>query len=118
MNETWIIYKAAPDAEGWHDRRLMPSGGLTSIIDEEWNWSGSIPKVGDRLSDYENLEDPSNGATHSKDSDWVVTEVQKFTSPDSKDLIVVCLCQYQPVVAEWVELKRGLPVAEMLEVAQ
>jgi hypothetical protein len=114
MSETWIIYKAAPDAEGWSDRRLMPSGGLTSIIDE-WNWSGSIPKVGDRPSDYENLEDPGNGATHSKDSDWVVTEVQKFTNPDSEDLIVVCLCQYQPIAAEWVELKRGLPVEDMLQ---
>ncbi len=83
-NETWIIYKAdSSSAPGWEDRHLSPNGGLTAILAEEWNWSEQIPQVGDRARDYANLADPGNGVTHGKDGDWIVAEVQQFTSPDT-----------------------------------
>jgi len=110
-NETWIIYKAdSSSAPGWEDRHLTPNGGLTAILAEEWNWSGQLPQVGDRARDYANLADPGNGVTHGKDGDWVVSEVQQFNSPDTDMKIVVCLCSYQPIEAQWQELRRGAPI--------
>jgi hypothetical protein len=111
--ETWIIYKASPDAEGWFDRRLS-DGSLTDIIAEELDWSGKMPKVGDRVRNYENLADPGNGATHGKDGDWVVTKILQFSNPDADFDIVVCRCDYQPISADWEELKRGKSVNDML----
>jgi hypothetical protein len=119
MSETWILYKAdSRSAEGWRERKLMPSGGLTNLLTECWDYSGShIPQVGDRIRDYANLADPGNGVTHGKDGDWVVTKIQQFSSFDTADRIVVCYCSYQPIEADWQPLKRGLPVDEMLELA-
>ncbi|NET37670.1 MAG: hypothetical protein F6K19_37575 [Cyanothece sp. SIO1E1] len=118
-SETWIIYKTKTgNAPGWKERMLMPSQGLTDILSEEWNWSGHIPKVGDRLREYENLQDPGNGVTHGRDGDWVVSEIRQFTSPDTEDRIVVCYCEYQPIPENWEELHRGAPVDEMLAAAK
>ena len=105
-NATWIIYKAAdPNSHGWETRSL-PHGGLTQILAEEHDWSGHLPQVGDRVRDYENLENPGNGVTHGKDGDWVVSEVQEFSSPASPVKILICLCEFSLIAAEWEELNR------------
>lgn len=117
MTESWIIFKTQTlSAHGWEDRKLMPSGSITEILWENWNYSGTIPQVGDRVKAYAGLEDEDH-ITHEKDDDWVVSNVQHFTSPDTEQKIIVCQCEYQPVQAEWQELKRGAPANELLESA-
>lgn len=112
-NETWIIYKAeSGNSPGWEDRTLMPSGGLTDILAEEWDWSGVMPQVGERVRDYENLSDPGNGVTHGKDGHWIVTEVNSFNSPTCPLKIVICTCQFQPIESEWEEIRRGKPITD------
>ncbi len=110
--ETWILYKATSgSAPGWETRKLLPSGGLTDILSEEWDWTGGpLPQVGDRLQAYTNLEDLGNGITHGRDGDWVVSNVQTFTSPDTDTQIVVCLCEYAPIAPTWEPLSRGEPI--------
>lgn len=116
--ETLVIYRTADAAApGWEKRKLLPSGGLVDILAEESDYSGRIPVVGERVREYENLEDPGNGVTHGKDGAWVVSEVQKFTSFDTDTRIVICLCEYQPVEAEWQELNRGTPASELTEIS-
>jgi hypothetical protein len=108
--ETWIIYKAAdPIAPDWLQRHLLPSGSFTQILAEEHDWSGRLPQVGDRMRCYGNPNDPGDGVTHGKDSNWVVAEVQEFTSPTSPVKIVVCLCEFDLIAAEWEELNRVQP---------
>ena len=114
--ETLIIYRAANSlALGWEDRKLLPSGGLVDILAEETDYSDNnrIPEIGHRLREYQNIEDPGNGVTHGRDSDWVVTKVQKFTSFDTDTRIVICLCEYRPIESDWQELKRGEPITEV-----
>lgn len=115
MTKTWIVYKAeSMDAEGWEQRRLMPSNAGTEILWENWDFSGKMPQIGDRTRDYENLTDPGNGVTHGKDGDWVVNRIEHFSSFDTSDRIVVCYCTYSPINANWQSLRQGKPVHEML----
>ena len=115
MSKTWIIYKAdSMGAEGWEQRKLMPSGSGTDILWENWDHSGKVPQVGDRTREYRNLTEPNNGITHGKDGDWVVTGIEHFSSFDSSDRIVVCYCAYSPIKDDWQQLQRGNPVHEML----
>lgn len=112
-HETWIIYKAdSGNSPGWENRMLMPSGGLTDIVAEEWDWSGVMPQVGERVRDYENLSDPGNGVTHGKDGDWIVTKVDSFSSPTSPLNVVICTCQFQPIESDWQEIPRGKPITD------
>ena len=115
MTETWIVFKTDDmSTPGWESRKLMPSGGLTDLLAENWDNSGKLPQVGDRVREYTNLEDPDNGVTHGRDGDWVVSKVQHFSSFDTDARIVVCYCSYEPASAEWEPLRRGLPVEEMM----
>ncbi|MCC3408208.1 MAG: hypothetical protein JGK17_21990 [Microcoleus sp. PH2017_10_PVI_O_A] len=117
--ETWIVYKVeSMSAEGWRERKLMPSGGLTEMLTEEWDFSGKLPQIGDRVREYTNLQDPDNGITHGKDGDWIVTRINHFSSKETNQEIAVCYCAYQPIEANWVELKRGRPVNEILQAAE
>ena len=114
MAETWIVYKAeSMDAQGWEDRMLMPSEGLTDIIHEEWWSSGDTPKVGDRVYDSKQEDD---GTVYSRDGDWVVSKIHQFSSFDTDERIVVCYCTYAPITPEWEVVERGAPVAEMMSV--
>ena len=113
MTETWIIYKAKTmDDPEWEKRQLMPSGSLTDILWENWDYSGSWPAVGDRIREY--LQDEWGKVTHGRDGDWVVTQVEQFNSANSEMRIVVCYCQYQAIDIQWEPLQRGKPVDEML----
>lgn len=117
--KTWIVYKAeSMSSHGWEERRLMPSGGLTDILWENWNSSGDLPELGDRTRQYENLDEPGNGVTHGKEGDWVVTRIHHFSSFDTDLRIVVCYCQYQPIEATWELLGQGAPVDELLSPVQ
>jgi hypothetical protein len=117
--ETWIVYKAETmSASGWEERKLLPEGAITDILCEEWDSSGQLPSVGSRIREYVAIEDPEcGGITHSRESDWVVTRIQQFSSFDTEERILVCYCSYQPIKANWEKIQRGVPVAEMLETA-
>lgn len=113
----WIVYKTeSMSAPGWEERQLMPRGGLTNILWENWTWEENpeIPQVGDKTRDYENLSDPGNGVTHGKDGDWVVTRVQQFSALDTDEQIVVCYCCYEPVTSDWEALQQSESVNQML----
>lgn len=116
-SKTLIQYRAdSLSAPGWEDRKLMPGGGLTSLLWEVIDYSGRLPAPGDRVRDYR--QDEATGqVTHGKDGNWVVTSVQHFSSFDTSDRIVVCQCQYRPIETEWQQLNRGLPVSEMMQQA-
>lgn len=112
----WIVYKAEEiDAPGWEERQLMPGGGITDILEENWSSEKvpTLPKPGDRTRDYKS--DESGLITHGKDGDWIVTRVEQFSSFDTDLRIVVAYCQYQPIEAKWQKLRRGKPVDELLE---
>ena len=114
-SETWIVYKSTtPSAHGWENRQLMPNGDLTNILAEEWDYSGRLPQVGDRVREYESLKVPGDGATHGCDGNWVVSRIVEYSSFDVSDRIMVCYCDYSPIAREWEPLKRGAPVDEML----
>jgi hypothetical protein len=113
--ETWIIYKASDeDAPGWKERRLMPSGSLTDILHEERDWSNTPPQVGDHVPVFANLEDPGNGITHGRDGDWLVSDVETFTSKRDSTRIVVCYCTYAPITPQWEAIERGAPVEDLV----
>lgn len=116
-SETWIVFKAETmSAHGWEKRQLLPSEAITDILCEEWDSSGQLPKVGSRIREYANLDNPEHGGiTHGRDGDWVVTHIHQFSSFDTDQRIMVCYCTYQPVTPDWGKLQRGAPVAEMLE---
>lgn len=119
MNETWIIFKTESlSAEGWEERQLMPIGGLTDILATEWDFSGKLPQIGERVREYKNLEDPGNGVTHGRDSNWIVKSIHNYSSGDTNLRIVVCYCAWEPIESQWVELKRLKPVNEMLQPAE
>lgn len=58
MNERWIIFHAEPNQPGWENRKL-PMGGLTGILNEQWDYTGSdkIPAVGDRFRQFLQVEE-------------------------------------------------------------
>ncbi|MBC6480883.1 MAG: hypothetical protein EBE86_003295 [Hormoscilla sp. GUM202] len=114
MTETWIIYKAETmDDPEWEKRQLMPSGSLTDILWENWDYSGKLPAVGDRIREY--LQDEDTGkVTHARDGDWVVTQMHQFNSINTEMRIVLCYCQFQAIDRQWEQLQRGKPVDEIL----
>lgn len=113
----WIVYKAETmSAPGWEERQLMPRGGLTDILWENWSWEENpiLPQPGDRIRDYDNVSDSGNGVTHGKDGDWVVTGVHQFSSFDTDLRIVLCYCSFQPITSDWEALQQGDSVNQML----
>lgn len=113
----WIVYKAETmSAPGWEERQLMPRGGLTDILWENWSWEENpiLPQPGDRIRDYDNVSDSGNGVTHGKDGDWIVTGVHQFSSFDTDLRIVLCYCSFQPITSDWEALQQGDSVNQML----
>ena len=121
--ETWIIFHAEPEQPGWESRKL-PMGGLTDILDEQFDYTakGSIPKVGDRLRQFLRIPDfvderfPES-STHVRDGDWVVTRVESY-SPNhhdcSKREIVICYCSFDPIRSQLEPLGRAMPKSEAI----
>lgn len=122
MSETWIIFHAEPNQPGWEERKL-PMGGLTDILNEQWDYSGRIPEVGERFRQFLRIEEfvePQypQSSTHSREGDWVVTRIERYPSGNadcSKREIVLCYCKFEPVLSALEPMGRGEPVAEMLE---
>lgn len=113
--KTWIVYKAdSMSATGWERRMLLPSEGLTDILHEEHVYSGHVPKVGDRIYDSKQDDD---GEVFAREGDWMVSKVQRFSSDDTDDQIIVCYCAYAPIQPVWERIERGAPVEEMMSVA-
>ena len=111
--KTWIIYKTdGLSAPGWEERKLQPSGALTSILAEEHDYSGVMPQVGDRVREYTNLSNPGDGVSHGKDGDWVVSEIEIFDNPNASFKVLVCVCQFQPIDSPWEVIRRGEPIDE------
>lgn len=115
MTKTLIIYKANDlSAQGWEERKLLPGGNLTDTLAEEIDFSGRLPKLGDRVRDYTELDNPTGETVHGREGDWVVSRIEHFSSFDTDTRILLCYCEYQPINANWQPLKRGKPVHEML----
>ena len=112
-NQTWIVYKAdSMSAEGWEERKLMPSGNGTDILWENWSYSDRLPTIGSRTREYLQTG-AAKQITHGKSGDWVVSRIEQFSSHDTKMKIAVCYCTYQPIEADWQSINRGSPVDEM-----
>lgn len=115
MSERWIIFHAEPNQPGWENRKL-PMGGLTGILNEQWDYTGSdkIPVVGDRFRQFLQVEefvDPQypKSSTHARDGDWVVTRVEQYPAiaqNSSKQEIVLCYCKFEPIMSELQPLSR------------
>jgi hypothetical protein len=108
--QTWIVYKAdSMSAEGWEERKLMPSGNGTDILWENWSYSDRLPALGSRIREYHSDQSTSQ-ITHGRDGDWIVNRVEKFSSHDTAMRIVICWCIYQPTACNWQRLNQGQSV--------
>lgn len=116
--QTWIIYKSEPDQDhDWESRQLLPDGGLTDILKEEWSYSPDYAvSPGDRPRQFADITDTDIGTSslHSAESSWLVTRVSKYSSPDDEVEIVVCYCKYEPIEPEWEQIPVGKPLTELL----
>lgn len=116
MTKTLIIYKTDDlSAHGWEDRKLLPGENLTDTLAEEIDFSGRLPKLGDRVREYTELDNPGGETVHGRDGDWQVSRIEHFSSFDTDTRIMLCYCEYQPIEANWQPLHRGLPVSEMMQ---
>ena len=103
MGETWIIFIAEPEQPGWENRKL-PMGGLTDILDEQWDYTstGAKPKIGDvatarlrqRLRQFLQVEefiDPKfpGSSTHVRDGDCCLLKVKNIVYP--RQIYTKCL---------------------------
>jgi hypothetical protein len=112
MDETWIIFQAEPNQQGW-ENRLNPMGGLTDFLTEHRDFSGKgkIPQPGYRFPEFLRVESAASsgniGSTHYRKGDWIVTRVERYpagsTDCSCKE-IVVCYCKFDPKESELVAL--------------
>jgi hypothetical protein len=124
MSERWIIFHAEPNQPGWENRKLL-MGGLTGILNEQWDYTGNdkIPQVGERFRQFlriEDFADPQfpNSSTHSREGDWVITRVEQYPAAvhsSSKQEIVVCYCKFEPVSLVLEPLGRGQITPQLQE---
>jgi hypothetical protein len=124
MSERWIIFHAEPNQLGWENRKL-PMGGLTGILNEQWDYTGNgkIPVVGERFRQFLRVEefvDPQypKSSTHAREGDWVITRVEHYpaaASNFSKQEILVCYCKFEPVLSELEPLGRGQASPQLQE---
>lgn len=118
MAETWIVFKTKDmSAQGWEARQLMPSGGMTDILAENWDWSGREPQIGERVREYASQGHEDGFTTHGRDGDWIVSEIQRFTSADTDQTVIICYCEYQPIEVEWEPLNLQAPSEKALQEA-
>lgn len=104
----WIVFRADKRQPGWEDRKLEHTQSLTKILAEHFDSSDrDIPEVGYRPPEFIRVEqfvDPAFplAKTHHRKGDWEVTRVETYT-PDvpmgEYDMIVICICQYNPINA-------------------
>ena len=123
MNETWIIFIAEPDQPGWENRKL-PMGGLTDILDEQWDYTskGAKPKIGDRFRQFLQVEkfiDPKfpGSSTHVREGDWIISRVEEYPGGHntSKKSMALYYCYFHPVISPLELLSRASLVMESLQ---
>ena len=116
----YIIYKSRSGSQGnWESRLLAHTGSLTDILAEHFDSSKKpLPKPGDRLLEFADLEDQTSSTHYNRNGSWVVTEIDVFTSLSVQNgkhsEIVICWCEYDPVEPKWLPVSEGKPVSEML----
>ncbi len=116
----YIIYKSRSGSEGkWESRLLAHTGSLTDILGEHFDSSKKpLPKPGDRLIEFADLEDKTDSTHYNRNGSWVVTEIDVFTASSVQNgkhsEIVICWCKYDPVEPHWMPVTEGKPVSEML----
>lgn len=116
MSERWIIFHAEPNQPGWENRKLL-MGGLTGILNEQWDYtvSNKIPVVGERFRQFLRIEefvDPQfpKSSTHAREGDWIITRIEQYPAADhnfSKQEIVICYCKFEPILSELEPIGRG-----------
>ena len=97
-----IIYRTEGLQPGWEER-LDPTGSGTSFLTEHLSYAANptIPKVGERLSQFTRLP---NEETQVREGDWQVSRVEKYSSDDESGewgVIYVCYCTYSPIEQKW-----------------
>ncbi|MCG9885483.1 MAG: hypothetical protein MH825_07895 [Cyanobacteria bacterium] len=114
--ETWILYKASSDAEGWLDRKLMPSGSLTDLLSEVHFWGNhALPTPGDRFTVLDS-RDGTGRVSHAAEGNWVVAQVYVYDAPHpDAPRIVVCQCDYSPIEQDWQPMNRMEPIAAIAD---
>ncbi len=99
---TLIIYRTEGIQPGWEER-LDPTGSGTSFLTEHLSYASNptIPKVGERLSQFKRLQ---NKETHIREGDWQISCVEKYSSDNESGewgVIYICYCQYSPIEQKW-----------------
>ncbi|GBO55377.1 hypothetical protein APA_3427 [Pseudanabaena sp. lw0831] len=96
-----VVYFADNDNDG-DCRKIMPSGSLTDILEENLVYSNKpLPKTGDRWIELVRLDDSE--WTHSRESNWIVDRVEVYEPMDELSkfsLIAYCYCKYAPIKSE------------------
>ncbi len=79
-----VIFKADDSsAPGWEARTLEPSGSLTDLLGQHFDYSnGSAPEVGYRLPEFKHDDvaatfDHRGGVPHQRLSPWRVSKVDE-----------------------------------------
>lgn len=111
-----VIFKADDSsAPGWEARTLEPSGSLTDLLAQHFDYSnGSAPEVGYRLPEFKHDDvaatfDHRGGVTHQRLSAWCVSRVDEYvgnTGQEAMDDVVIVYCAYEPLPENenpWVE---------------
>jgi hypothetical protein len=96
-----VVYFADNDNDG-DRRKIMPSGSLTDILEENLVYSNKpLPKTGDRWVELVRQDDAE--WTHSRESNWIVDRVEVYEPIDELSkfsLIAYCYCKYAPIKSE------------------
>ena len=93
-----VVYFADNDNDS-ERRKVMPSGSLTDILEENLVYSNKpLPKIGDRWAEL--VRQDNAEWTHSRESNWIVERVEVYEPIDELakfSLIAYCYCKYAPV---------------------
>ena len=109
MKGKYIIFKAEESTppELSDNLQLAHTRACTFVLAEHYDYSNQpLPEAGYRLREYHRIEafaDPRwpETTTHSRIGDWEVTRTEIYPAPSPErefDAIVICYCQYSPVV--------------------
>jgi hypothetical protein len=96
-----VVYIADNDNDS-DRRKIMPSGSLTDILEENLVYSNKpLPQTGDRW--VELVRQDGAEWTHSRESNWIVDRVEVYEPIDDHSkfsLIAYCYCRYEPIKSE------------------
>lgn len=112
-----VIFKAKGlNAPEWEGRTLQPSGALTDILSQHFDYSiKPAPGPGYRLLEFKHdpesaTFDHQGSATHHRESPWRVARVDEYvgnTGQEEMAELLIAYCDYAPLPEEenpWVEM--------------